>query len=333
MDGKKDAQKAKGGFARAGKLSPDQRKEIAQKAATTRWEIEKDLIKATHGSPDHPLRIGDIEIPCYVLEDGKRVLVQGDMLTALDMKQGTAGRGEGDRIVKFLSTKAIKPFANRYLGDVIIKPIKFKTPSGGTAHGYEATLLTDICDAVLEARKENKLHYQQEHIAKKCEILVRSFAKVGIIALVDEATGYQEVRARDALQAYLDRVLRKELAAWVKRFPDDFFRQIYRLKKWKWSGSNRRPSVVGKYIADIVYSRLGPGILDELERLNPKVEKRRKAAHHQWLTEDTGHPALSQHLYAVTGLMRMSDSWQDFMKLLDKGYPKKNNKQLEFFFA
>lgn len=76
-----------------------------------------------------------MEIPCYVLEDEKRVLVQGAMLTALDMSQGTAGRGGCDRIAKFLATKSIKPYADKYLGDVIISPIKFKTPTGSIAHG------------------------------------------------------------------------------------------------------------------------------------------------------------------------------------------------------
>jgi hypothetical protein len=68
----------------------------------------------------------------------------------------------------------------------IRKPIKFVPPGGGpVAHGYEATILADICDAVLS----NVLQRQQEHIADQCEILLRGFARIGIIALVDEATG------------------------------------------------------------------------------------------------------------------------------------------------
>jgi hypothetical protein len=51
------------------------------------------------------------------------------------------------------------------------------------AYGYEATILADICDAVLKARENGDLNYQQEHIAQRCEILVRAFARVGIIAL------------------------------------------------------------------------------------------------------------------------------------------------------
>ncbi len=177
----------KGGEARALVLTAERRSEIARKAGLTRWqkvEGKETLPRATYGSLDRPLKIGNLEIPCYVLDNGKRVLVHKGMLAALDMKIGTAGRGTGDRLNKFLSTKSIKPFADKYLHEMIIKPIKFRI-SAGIAHGYEATILADICDAVLEARKEGKLNYQQEHIAKQCEILVRGFARVGIIALVD----------------------------------------------------------------------------------------------------------------------------------------------------
>src|SRR5262245_17296535 len=124
--------------------------------------------------------------------------------------------------------------------------------------------------------------------------------RVGIIALVDEVTGYQEVRDREALQAILDRYLRKAFAAWAKRFPDEFYKEIFRLRGWKWRGMEvNRPQCVANYTKDLVYKRLAPGILEELEARNPKNEwGHREARHHQWLTEDVGHPALAQHLYA-----------------------------------
>jgi hypothetical protein len=123
-------------------------------------------------------------------------------------------------------------------------------------------------------------------------------SSAGIIALIDEVTGYQEIRDREALQQILDKYLRKEYAAWAKRFPDDFYREMFRLRGWQWRGMKvNRPSVVGRYTKDLVYSRLAPGIPEELERHNPKDDKgNRKSKHHQWLTEDIGHPALAQHL-------------------------------------
>src|SRR4051794_38913800 len=104
----------KGGRARASKLSKEARSDIARIAAQSRWG-ESKLPTATHGDPDHPLRIGDIQIPCYVLSDGRRVLVQAGMLIGLDMKQGTAGRGGGDRLAKFIATKSINPYVPKGL--------------------------------------------------------------------------------------------------------------------------------------------------------------------------------------------------------------------------
>jgi len=104
--------------------------------------MSKAIVKAVYGSPDKPLRIGKVEIPCYVLEDGKRVIVQSGMLTALNMKSGTAAKKLiGDRISKFVGTKAIKPFVSKNLENMIKNPIKFKPPTGGDAYGYEATIL------------------------------------------------------------------------------------------------------------------------------------------------------------------------------------------------
>src|SRR5258708_29379167 len=56
---------------------------------------------------------------------------------------------------------------------------------------------------------------------------------LALLALVDEATGFQATRDREALQEMLDRFLRHELAAWAKRFPDQFYEHIFRLRGWK----------------------------------------------------------------------------------------------------
>lgn len=324
MDNENVTGRAKGGIVRAASMTAGRRSEIAKRAAAARWS--EPVLMATHGSPDTPLRIGDIEIPCYVLEGGKRVLVQNAMLTALDMKQGTAGRGGGDRITKFLATKAIKPFADKYLKDVIISPIKFRTLSGNMAHGYEATLLADICDAVLEARKDGALHYQQEHIAKQCEILVRGFARVGIIALVDEATGYQKDRTRDALSKILESFIAKELQPWVKTFPNEFYEQLFRLRSLPFpDGIIKRPPYFGHITNDIIYRRLAPGVLKELKEKAEKNEKGKpKHKLFQKLTTDIGHPKLRDLLTSEVTIMKLSNKWGDFKEKLDRIHPAYN---------
>jgi hypothetical protein len=83
----------------------------------------------------------------------------------------------------------------------------------------------------------------------------------------------------------------------------------------------------------LVYARLAPGILTELEERNPiKDSGHRLALHHQWLTEDIGHPALAQHLHAILGLMRASDNWQQMMRMVNRAFPKRGDTlQMELF--
>lgn len=317
---------AKGGKARARALTAARRSEIAKQAVETRWRKEgklKVLPVATHGSSDHPLKIGEIELPCYVLADDRRVLVQREMVAGLSMSQGTAGRGTGDRLAKFIGGKAISPFVSKHLYDVITEPIRFKTTSGNMAYGYEAEVLADLCDAVLSARKDGKLNYQQGHIAERCEILVRGFARVGIVALVDEATGYQDDRARDALAKILEAFVEKELRKWVKTFPSEFYRYLFKLRGLPYNGKCRKPQYMGHLTNDLIYSRLAPGVLAELRKRNPRTSRgTRKSKHHQWLTSEVGNPKLLEHLAAVTALMRGHDAWDSFYVMLERSMPK-----------
>lgn len=320
--------RARGGIARAERLSPEERTDIARRAAAVRWSPESaEVAKATHEGIIH---IGDADISCAVLDDGRRVLSQSSMMRALGRARQAKGRGYYDADVNmpaFLTAKNLKSFVSKDL-EVISSQVKYRQVKGGAiAYGYPAEILPKVCDVFLDAEEAGQLAPNQKHIAAKAKMLMRGLAHVGIAALVDEATGYQEVRERNALQAILDAYLRKELAAWAKRFPDEFYKQMFRLRGWQWKpNSVSRPAIIGKYTNDLVYERLAPGILDELQRRNPKDEHgRRKGHHHRWLTDDVGHPALAQHLHAIIGFMRASTSWDQFYRLVQRAFPKKGS--------
>ncbi|WP_186039117.1 P63C domain-containing protein [Burkholderia gladioli] len=323
-DGKSTG-RAKGGLARKANTSPERLSEIGKLGAEVRR-----LPKATHDSADHPLQIGDIDLACSVLEDGTRVLSQAGLQQGIGMSK-SGGRGGEHRIAVLVDSLAKKGIEINDLSSRIRKPIRFIPVGGGISHGFEATVLADLCDVVLAARNKGYLQPQQLHIADQCEVLVRGFARVGIIALVDEATGYQEIRPQDALQAYLEKIISKELAAWVKKFPDEFYENIYKLKGWPWPGmSKNRYSVVGLYTRDLVFERIAPGLLPELERRLPKDEKGNRAAKfHQHLTDDIGNPMLSQHLHSLIMLQRVAINsgygWQRFVKMVDAAMPKRGN--------
>lgn len=313
---------SQGGKARAAKLSKEKRSEIAAGAAAARWEAEgkAKVPTATHGAPDHPLRIAGLpEIPCYVLDDMRRVLVQRGMMDALDMSQGTAGRGGGDRLAKFLATKSISRWVPDQLRDMIIEPIKF-TVGGSIAYGYEATVLADICASVLDARRLGKLNYQQEHIAERCELLLRGFAKVGIIALVDEATGYQYDRPRRDLEKYLEKFLSESLRRWVRTFPADYFKHLCRLRGVDLRPDMRLPQYFGHLTNNLIYRRIAPGLL---KMLKERKEERGRPSNklHPWLSADVGVPEVLLHLGLVVGLMKINTDYGRFEKQLNQIAP------------
>lgn len=315
--------RARGGVAAAESMTAEERKDRARKGATARWHGE--IRKATHGSSDHPLKIGEIEIPCYVLDDETRVLSQRGVVGSLGMKQGS--RGGAGQLSGFLAGKTLSPFVSKELLLLSENPIKFRHPGGGgIAFGYPATILADICDAVLAARKAGVLQKQQEHIAEHCEILVRGFARVGIIALVDEATGYQQDRAKDALARILEAFIDKELQPWIQTFPGEFYQEMFRLRGLKYPNDTvRRPQYFGVLTNDVVYKRLAPGVLTELRRVTPKTESGRRKYHFfQRLTTNVGYPKLKEHLGAVVAFMQTSESWHEFISKLDRFRPRYN---------
>lgn len=317
--------RAKSGKARAEVLSPERRKEIAREGAKARWS--GDVLKATHGSPDRPLKIGDLEIPCYVLENGMRVLSGRGMQSALAL-----GQSHGALLKEFMGKDSLKPYINDDLAMALSKPVRFIRPGRGgkTAVGFEATILADICDAVLAARKNGSLVGKQLKIAEQCEILVRGFARVGIIALVDEATGYEKDRAKDELAKILEAFVAKELQPWVKTFPNDYFEQMFRLRGLTFPGNGvKRPQYFGHLTNDIIYRRLAPGVWKELKEKAEKDEKgRMKHRLHQGLTIDLGHPKLRDLLSSVTTIMKLSDQWEDFKNKLDRIHPAYNETML-----
>ena len=290
-------------------------------------------LKVIAGAPDRPLKIGEIEIPCYVLEDETRVFSQRGFQRALGMSEG-GGINGARRINSFMVGIEAKGIATNHLTVRMIPPLEFQPISGGrTAYSYNAPLLIEMCNVVLAARESGVLLQSQLHIAARAEIIVRGCAHVGIIALVDEATGYQDIREQNALATILENFIAKELHPWTKTFPYSFYEEICRLKGWPGWYAVKRPHVIADYTNDFVYYRIAPGVLRDVQRLNPINPKTRErmVKHHQWFTEDHGHPRLREHIASVTALMRASANWSRFKTNLARAFPAKyDNQQFPF---
>ena len=228
-----------------------------------------------------------------------------------------------DGIPPFLAAENLRPFITDDLLESTT-PIVYRSLSGGRAYGYDAVLLPKVCEVYLKARDRGALLPSQQHIAEACDLLMRGLAHVGIVALVDEVTGYQHDRDRDDLNRVLAEYISRGLLPWTRRFPDEFFRQLYRLLGWEYrEGQHKRNSNLGKMINKYVYDQLPKEVLPELRRLNPPMESGyRRHKHHQFLTETIGHPHLDRQIVAVTTLMRASRSRQDFDEMFQRVFPR-----------
>lgn len=308
-----------GGKARAQNLTPDERSEIARQAARARWG--SSVVDAPYSGT---LQIGDWEIKCAVTSDGTRLINQDTFLRALGRdprpKGGTGSRSSA--VPAVISAKNLQPFVSEKLREMS-EPMAYRPESGGTVQGFKAEILPEVCDVYLDARGAGVLHHTQERVAEAAEILMRGLARVGIAALIDEATGYQETRARRELQKILEAYIVEELRPWTKMFPDEFFKQVYRLQEWEYKpGTAKRTPYVGKLINEYVYEQLPPGVLETLREKNPRTASGHRAhKHHQLLTTNTGSPHLDRQIATVTTLMRISENKKEFEELFEKAFP------------
>ena len=270
------------------------------------------------------LLIGDLTIPCHVLEDETRVISGRGMQNSL----GFSKNSSGSALTNFVSSK-LEDLLSDETRNKLENPLVFeRVGSGGSApetHGYDAIILVDICDAIIQANRKGRLNKEtQQRYAEFAEMIIRSVAKVGIIALVDEATGYQYVRDKQALHKILDKFLQDEKRKWSKTFPDEFWFKLIKIKGYPSYMALKRPAFVGHWVNDIVYDRLAPGIREKLNKINPRIKEtgRRKGTHTQHLTEDYGVPELRTHLDKTMVLMDAASNKAEFEKLLNKSMPK-----------
>lgn len=269
------------------------------------------------------MKIADVELECAVLNDGRRIIKHSDVFKALGRE--SRGNARLPDTPSFMDAKNLQPYMSSELSNVKDK-ISYQDESGKSFQGFDAIIIPLVCELYILADEAGAvIHKNQKETVIQASIIIRSLAKVGIIALVDEATGYQNIRKAEALQAILNEYISKDLIAWTKTFPDEYYEQIFRLKNWKWSTFDR-PGVVGKYTNDIVYGRMAAGLVDELKKLNSRDEKgSTKHRDHQHLSENQGRKALEMHLHSVIGLMRVADTWEELMYSINKAYPKKGS--------
>jgi P63C domain/Putative antitoxin of bacterial toxin-antitoxin system, YdaS/YdaT len=239
------------------------------------------------------LIVGEDELPCYVLDDSRRVITRTGALNFL-----TGGKGGGN-LESYLRIRALESFLPEDLEDQFVD-ISIPQVVNKNVQAMSASAFIDICRAYSRARDTGALTTEpQIAIAVRASMLLAAFAKTGIEAAIDEATGYQYERASDALRMKLKLFLEEEMRPWEKTFPDELWVQFGRLTHWQ-GPIHERPKYWGKLVMELVYGYLDADVAEWLRKHAP--EPRRGRNYHQWLSGQYGLRRLMEHIWMLIGL-------------------------------
>jgi hypothetical protein len=259
------------------------------------------------------LDIGDQDVPCYVLDNGERVISRTGAFESLTGKAG-------NNLEAYLGVSALARYIPENLSDSLIE-FRIESVSHVTTKGMPATVFLGICKAYVDAYRDGALTSSvQQQIAIRCMMFLASCAKVGFLALIDEATGYQYARAEDALQVKLKAFLAEEMRKWEKTFPDELWKELGRLTNWKGT-IQQRPKYWGKIVMELIYDYLDKDVAEWLKKNAPKP--RTGQNYHQWMSDQYGLQKLIQHIWMVIGMARTCNTVTELKEKMAVSFGRK----------
>lgn len=273
------------------------------------------------------VEIGEVKLYSFVTKTEKRLITASDVFKAVGRTRRGEVRVKG--YPSFIGARNLIPYVDDELR-TRMQPIKYKAKNGKTAEAYDATIIPLVADLYIQAHDDGVLSGNQEKVYARSMIIIRSLAKVGITALIDEATGYQDDREAQALQKLLQAYISEDLLKWQPHFPREFYEQIYRLYgiSDKFDPMNaKRPQWIGAFTNKYVYGVFPEEVMKEIRRKNPPVDTAHSTVyrgykHFQFLTENVGIPQLDKHLATLIGVMKLSSDIRDFENKFNKVFSK-----------
>jgi hypothetical protein len=254
------------------------------------------------------LTVGDDDesysVACYVLNDGRRVISRTSALGALANSDERVVGGDLQRYVR-----PARDYLRVNLDDEMVEFL-LDNVANKKVLGITAECFLEICRAFVRASNAGALHTEvQRDIARNASAFLAACANVGLIALIDEATGYQYMRPEDALRTKLKAYLEEEMRPWEKTFPDELWIEFGRLTNWKGNVQNR-PKYWGNLVNELIYQYLDPDVFIWLKSNAPAP--RHGQNYHQWLSSQYGLKKLVEHIWMVVG---MASACKNMMEL------------------
>jgi general stress protein YciG len=293
---------SKGGRARAAALTPERRSEIARQGALAKRAAS--FPKATHRG-NFKEEFG-FDVECFVLEDEQKtaVMSQRGMGDAIGLSAG------GGRLPNFIKGARVAPYVGHELAEKLANPLIFQWSTVGAntppalVYGYDVTILIDICNAILAADRKGDLLKRQQNMVRQARIILNASAKAGIKNLVYALAGYDATR--DEVIAAFKFFVREEARDYEREFPEELYRQWYRLYDLPKPERNRPWKFKALTLAH-VYTPLAKsnGKILDLARMKRARGAERGKKLHQFLSE-IGVKALRTHLGQLLGIAQVS---------------------------
>ena len=251
-----------------------------------------------------------IDVDCYVLNDERHTAV----ISKRGMARSLGMSDRGNSITNLVQSKSLSEIITSADGlrEKLSNPLIFKDSLSADGklnpivHGYDVTILIDLCQAIKKANEEGKLAPNQKHIARQAGIIVAASAKAGIKGLVYALSGYDVTR--EEIISSFKRFVAQEARGYEKEFPDELYKEWYRLYQEKRPKKNK-PWRFMHLTNSQVYKPLARsnGRLLKLLKVHKREYGNKNNRLHQFLAE-IGVKALRQHLGQLLAIAKLAKS-------------------------
>lgn len=281
--------------------------------------METKLPTVAFGSESLKLKIGNVALVCFILDNGQRILTKNSMQKAL----GYDGKSDNWLFEFLINVNRLTPVEPVIL-EALGKDILYTTDSSVIKHAISPNLFVEACRAIVKANADGFLYVSEQKFAKAAENIVTNIGDADIEKLIDFASGYDLFKHnhKEALIRFMQSYGNRQYPIWVRSFPDHFLSAIFAFNGWTWKDLNEKSEKIGAYLNDIVFSRVDDRLFETLNSSKPKMKYRKQNTQEQYLENED----LRAHTSAIVALIRASERNETILEqLINKSFPKQRN--------
>lgn len=276
-------------------------------------EIRKKMLELHPNTNIGKIILSDtLEIECYVLENGSRVITKQGIQKTLGISNKN---NNGFSLEDIILSSEVKKSQEKFEYFLPIKKAlqnNFKSTSQQNTRFYDVEVLITICSHINRMKLLGFLPDELDWLHVTSEKIRDAFSKLGIIAFVDDATGYTKFRKQNEYVEKLKLLLSEDAGEWEKCFTTDFYEIFWKFwgNRKKFDGSKKQQffrALMEKYVYTPLAKKTG---------IDNDASNSKNCA--DLVFGNIGKATLKTYLEKLTLIGRMSDTEGDFDRNLEK---------------